>query len=142
MWMGGAPGGITDRLALCARRTLGSAGEREGDARPDDAWMSVGAQALHYFNRPHAAVCRAPIEGPAAWRGAAWHESDWMVALDAATVDEIDAALRAARAAGIAMGTLRREEFPLPRLGLRVLRVRMMASQEAVFRSCRRSTPP
>jgi len=65
-----------------------------------------------------------------------------MVALDAATVDEIDAALRDARAAGIAMGTLRHEEFPLPRLGLRVLRVRMMASQEAVFRSCRRSTPP
>ena len=87
---------------------------------PDSAWMSFGAQAMHYFNRPHHAVRRTPIEGAAAWRGVALRERYWMVGLDATAVNEIDAAVRSARAAGIAMGAMRRGDFPLPTVGPRL----------------------
>ena len=87
----------------------------------EDAWQSFGAQALHYFNRPHEDVRRTPLEGPAAWRGAELRgRDDWIVRLAPAEIDEIAAAVRAARAAGIAMSALRRGDFPLPTVASRL----------------------
>lgn len=92
----------------------------KNDRVSDSAWMSFGAQAMHYFNRPHHAVRRTPVEGAAAWRGVALRERYWKVGLDATAVNEIDAAVRSARAAGIAMGAMRRGDFPLPTVGPRL----------------------
>ena len=86
-----------------------------------DAWMSFGAQALHYFQREHDEVRRTPVGGPAAWRGPDMRRrTDWIVPLTAADVAEIAAAVAAVRARGLAMGELRREDFPLPTLAPRL----------------------
>lgn len=87
----------------------------------DDGWNSFGAQAMHYFNRPHDGVRREPLAGPAAWRGAELRDSDdWIDALDARDVAELDAGLHAVRERGLSLETLRRDDFPLPRLAARI----------------------
>lgn len=78
---------------------------------------SVLRQSLHYLARPHSAIPRAPIDGPAAWRGdelAA--RDDWRVHLTGADLDEIDRAIAAALSSGKPLGALRRADIPLPRL--------------------------
>jgi hypothetical protein len=84
----------------------------------DPAFQSFAAQALHYFRREHEAPAREPIEGPAAWRGAdlAKRPETWTRVLTAAEIAELEAALRAVRARGLALGEIRREDFPLPTL--------------------------
>ncbi len=83
----------------------------------DGAYLSFAEQALRYFDRPHDAVARTPVGGPAAWRGdAARRRTDWMVALDADAIAELDRARQAARARGVALAAMRREDFPLPSL--------------------------
>jgi len=58
-----------------------------------------------------------PISGPCAWRGEEMARSTrWVRTLDAAAVAEIDAALRAARSAGVPWHATTRERFPLPGL--------------------------
>ena len=57
-----------------------------------------------------------PIEGPSAWYGPDLAQSDaWMYTLSGAECDELDAALGRVRDADIA--TIRRADFPLPKLG-------------------------
>ncbi len=86
-----------------------------------DAWMSFGAQALHYFQRGHAEVRRTPLGGAAAWRGTEMGaRRDWIVELDAAAVGEIGAAVADVRRRGQSMGELRREDFRLPTLAPRI----------------------
>ncbi|MBX3027747.1 TauD/TfdA family dioxygenase [bacterium] len=86
-----------------------------------EAWLSFGAQALHYFQRPHGEVRRTPIGGPAAWRGdEVRRREDWIEPLEPGDVAELRAAVDAVRARGLAMGDLRREDFPLPSLGARL----------------------
>ena len=84
----------------------------------DPAFQSFAAQALHYFRREHEAPSREPIEGPAAWRGAelAKCPEAWTRELAAGEIEELEGALRAVRARGLALGEIRREDFPLPRL--------------------------
>lgn len=83
----------------------------------DAAYLSFAEQALRYFDRPHEAIARGPVGGPAAWRGDALRgRSDWIVPLDAAAIAELDAARAAVRARGLALGAMRREDFPLPTL--------------------------
>jgi hypothetical protein len=78
--------------------------------------VSFAEQALRYFDRPHDAVRREPAGGPAAWRGDALaRRDDWIVRLDAAGVAELERARDAVR--GRDLGTMRREDFPLPTLG-------------------------
>jgi alpha-ketoglutarate-dependent taurine dioxygenase len=90
-------------------------------APADEALRSFAAQALHYFRRDHEEVRREPLEGPAAWRGADLRDrDDWMVHLDATQVAELEAALAAVRARGLALEDLRREDFPLPGLAPRL----------------------
>jgi hypothetical protein len=58
-----------------------------------------------------------PIRGACAWRGDEMAASTrWLRTLDAAAVAEIDAALRAARSAGVPWDRTTRERFPLPGL--------------------------
>jgi len=58
-----------------------------------------------------------PITGPCAWRGEEMARSPrWLRPLDPGAVAEIDAALRAARAAGVPWHRTTRERFPLDRL--------------------------
>ncbi len=86
-----------------------------------DGWNSFGAQAMHYFNRPHDEVRRAPLAGPAAWRGETLRDSsEWIETLDAAAVAELDAGLQLARGRGLQLETLRRDDFPLPTLAPRL----------------------
>lgn len=65
-----------------------------------------------------------PLTGPCAWHGAEMARSTrWLRRLDPEAVAEIDAALRAARAAGVPWDRTTRERFPLGRLGATLARV-------------------
>ena len=56
-----------------------------------------------------------PLGGPAAWRGAELtRTTDWIWPISAAAAAELDAALRAVKARGLAWRDIRRESFPLP----------------------------
>jgi hypothetical protein len=80
--------------------------------------LSFGAQAMRYFARPHEQVRRAPLDVPAAWRGAELaRRDDWIVHLSAAQVDELARAADAAAARGLGLDAVRRADFPLPTLG-------------------------
>ena len=80
--------------------------------------LSFGAQAMRYFTRPHEQIRRAPLDVPAAWRGAELaRRDDWIVRLSAAQVDELARAADAAAARGLGLDAVRRADFPLPTLG-------------------------
>jgi len=84
-------------------------------------FLSFGEQALHYFNREHEDVRRVPLVSPAAWRAAdVARNEEWITELGPTDLDEIERAVDAVRRAGIAMGAMRREDFPLPTLAPRV----------------------
>jgi hypothetical protein len=88
------------------------------------AYRTFAQQAQHYFLRPHDEVPQGPVGGPAAWRGAALDEGDWLVQLDDAQVRELEAAGLAVQRRGITMGEFGRDDFPLPRLAAAVRRWR------------------
>lgn len=80
-------------------------------------FLGFAEQALRYFDRPHEAVATTPLGGPAAWRGEDLaRRDDWIVRLAPAEIAELDAALAALRARGVALADLRREDVALPRL--------------------------
>jgi hypothetical protein len=84
-------------------------------------FLSFAEQALHYFNREHEDIRREPLATPAAWRGADLaRRSDWIVDLTAADVADLENALAAVGARHVAMGAMRREDFPLPTLAPRI----------------------
>jgi len=99
------------------------------------AYLSYAAQAGHYFDRPHADVLRnPPDDAPAAWRGpAVAARDDWRVRLDAAQVDELVAAERAAAATGRPTGELASDDFPLPTLDAEIARWRAELSEGRGF---------
>lgn len=79
--------------------------------------LSFGAQAMRYFQRPHQAVRRTPLVGPAAWRGAEMaRRDDWVVHLDARQVAELEEAAEHAARRGVGLDALRDSDFPLPTL--------------------------
>jgi hypothetical protein len=60
-------------------------------------------------------VTARPITGPEAWHGSDLAKTtDWIRPISAAAIDEIDRAVRAVKARGLAWHDIRREEFPLP----------------------------
>lgn len=85
------------------------------------SYNTLRAQTLHYFARPHGGVRRAPVAGPAAWRGRELRErSDWIHELTPAEVEEVRAAVAGVRERGIEPQRMRRRDFPLPLLGPRI----------------------
>src|SRR5580658_2004856 len=62
---------------------------------------------------------RKLVEGPSAWIGTEMRkrEAEWTYHLSPAQLDEIDAAVNSARARGLDLADVRREDFPLPTLG-------------------------
>jgi hypothetical protein len=82
---------------------------------------SVTHQSLHYLARPHSAIPRSPILGPAAWRGDELAvRDDWRVELSAVEADELDHALAVAAATAKPLAELRVADFPLPTLRGRI----------------------
>ena len=62
-----------------------------------------------------AMPARRPIAGPFAWRGAELARTgDWIRPLPPGAVEEIDAALGAVKARGLAWRDITRDDFPLP----------------------------
>jgi hypothetical protein len=89
----------------------------------DQAYVSFAEQALRYFDRPHDAIRREPTTDPAAWRGDALaRDGGWIVPLDAVAIAELERARDTARARGRDVGTMTRDDFPLPSLGAEVRR--------------------
>jgi hypothetical protein len=90
-----------------------------------ESHLSFGAQAMRYFQREHEEIRRTPITGPVAWKGSELSRSEeWMYRLSTADVDEIDRALDDVGDRGLTLQTLRREDFPLPRLSASIARWR------------------
>jgi hypothetical protein len=84
----------------------------------DAALLSFAEQAMRYFERPHEAVRREPVGGPAAWRGEALRQRiDWIVDLDGRALDELTAVRDRLRARGIGLERMRRDDVVLPTLG-------------------------
>jgi len=95
----------------------GTPGRASGPPQQAAHWRSFAEQALHYFDRPHVGVPRAPVGGPAAWRGADLAaRDDWIVRLTGAQIAELDAARATARARGLVPGEFGADDFPLPTL--------------------------
>lgn len=71
------------------------------------------------------AICRNPLRIPAAWTPADMSRSEaWVYPLSAAEIGELDTALRRVAASGATVDTMTRKDFPLPRLGSRLERMR------------------
>lgn len=63
-------------------------------------------------------IADKPIGGPAGWRGPDITKSDdWIYRVSANEISELQAALKAVKARGLAMTDITREDFPLPTLG-------------------------
>jgi hypothetical protein len=89
----------------------------------DAAHLSFGAQALHYFQRPHDEVLRRPLTSPAAWRGAEMvRRDDWIEHLSTAEIADIERACTVVGERRLGLGDVRREDFPLPVLAAKVRR--------------------
>ncbi len=86
-----------------------------------NAFRSFAEQALHYFDRPHEGVCRETIESPAAWKGPeVAADRSWIAELSPSDVAELEAAVARAKTAHAELGTIGRDDFPLPKLSDRI----------------------
>jgi hypothetical protein len=85
-------------------------------------YKSLRAQTLKYWARPHERVPTAPIDCPAAWRGADMRqrEQEWSVQLTPVEVDEIQQAQQFAGAGGRSLAGMTAADFPLPTLAARI----------------------
>lgn len=82
---------------------------------------SFGAQALHYFQRPHQGPAPGPVGGPAAWRGPELARSnDWVVSFTHGEIAELEEAARAL--AGRELSSIGRADVALPGLQERTRR--------------------
>jgi hypothetical protein len=84
-------------------------------------YKSLRAQTMHYFARPHERIPDAPIDTPAAWKGADMRgRSDWIVELTPAEVEELRQGQQFAAAGGRTLAEMTAADFPLPTLGARI----------------------
>jgi hypothetical protein len=85
------------------------------------SYSSFAEQALHYFDRPHEAVCRTPMRSAAAWRGEELAgRREWIVELAADEVAELEGAAISAAERGFALQGMCRDDFPLHALAPRI----------------------
>ena len=76
----------------------------------DTTPRSFGAQALHYFHRPHDGAAPGEVAGAAAWRGPdVAGRDDWIERFGDDDVAEIETAARAC--AGLPLDRIGRENF-------------------------------
>jgi hypothetical protein len=86
-------------------------------------YKTLTAQTLHYFSRPQQRVLREPLNVPAAWRGEDLaRRQDWCEELDASQVAELDRAVSFAESTGKPLGSLTKDDFPLPTLEAEIAR--------------------
>lgn len=75
-----------------------------------------------------------PIAHPSAWIGAEMKQrTDWIVPFEEAELEELAAALAGLRRRGVGIGTMTQQDFPLPRLGLKLAAVLREVSQGRGF---------
>jgi alpha-ketoglutarate-dependent taurine dioxygenase len=86
----------------------------------ESPYKSFGEQALHYFRREHDSVRREPLTGASAWRGCDLASSDFTLRIADEEIAELERAVAHARALGLVLGEVRREDFPLPILAPRI----------------------
>lgn len=69
---------------------------------------------------------RRPIEGPSAWSAADMRgrEAEWSYRLSTTEIAELQAALRSVQSRNLDIADIRRDDFPLPTLGLALDRLR------------------
>ena len=85
------------------------------------SFNTYAEQSLHYFTRAHEAPPTGPVGGAAAWRGDALADAElWRSTLRSDEVDELCAAVVAARSTGKPTAELRAADFPIPLLGQRL----------------------
>ena len=71
-----------------------------------------------------SAIRMTPITGPKAWRGdRLTNDPSWIVTFTDADIAEMERALTAAKSTGRAMAEIGREQFPLPTLAPKLVRV-------------------
>lgn len=100
-------------------------------------YKSLTAQTIHYFSRPHSQIARAPLSGPAVWRGDELHDDQWLERFTDGDIDEIDRALAVAARSGRPRARLRPQDFPLPTLTRKIARWRREIDQGLGFRLLR-----
>ena len=89
------------------------------------SYFSYAEQARHYFNRPHEAPLREPLDTVAAWHGPELAPSDaWCERLSEAQIEELDRALAHAKATSKPTRELGAADFPLPTLSKDIARWR------------------
>jgi hypothetical protein len=71
---------------------------------------------LHYFARPHDSIPHEPTPGPKRWRADELEETEWIVELDPAQRDALDAAVEALETDPRPTAELGRYDVPLPEL--------------------------
>ena len=73
----------------------------------------------------HPAPHDGPIEGPGVWYGSDIEDrDDWAYPLSEAEQNEVVAAMRDAKARGLAIGDIAKADFPLPTLGRKIEELR------------------
>ncbi len=75
--------------------------------------------AMSVTEAENTVLSRPLVTGPSAWIGAELREraAEWRYVLAPGELDEIDAAAAAVRARGLDLADITRADFPLPRLG-------------------------
>jgi TfdA family taurine catabolism dioxygenase TauD len=87
----------------------------------EEGFRSFGAQALHYFDRPHAEIPSGKIENAAAWLGSELPPlEDLAYQLSDADILEIERAIATAKTSSKARRDLLAADFPLPNLSKRI----------------------
>lgn len=88
-------------------------------------YKTLTAQTIHYFARPQAEILRKPLDIAAAWKGSDLASNgDWCERLSESEVDELDEALAYAKRIGKPLGSLTKQDFPLPTLSSKIDRWR------------------
>lgn len=83
---------------------------------------SFAEQARHYFNRPHQEIPKKRIESPAAWYGKEVknQSSLWLHRLETEDLKELETATDNLINAGIQLGQITADNFPLPCLSKKI----------------------
>lgn len=78
--------------------------------------LSVVAQALTYFARPHSGIPTSPLVGPHVWRGTDLDAAAWRFELTPPQLSDIAEGVARVRSLGIPMGRLSRADCRFPGL--------------------------